>query len=172
MRLILAPLALTMLFGCALSPPVAAQADQRPRLLQLLDGNWTMKGDVMGKPVVYDMVAKPTLAGTFTELHMKDTASVPEYEARVFIGYDDESGAIIAHWMDSFGAKFSIPHGTGTVTQSMIRFIVPYEERPFRDTLIYDVVGRSWQLVIESKQEDGTWKHFAQYTIRPASNKR
>ncbi len=131
-----------------------------------------MTGDVMGKPVVYDMVAGPTLTGAFTELHMKDAAPVPEYEARVFIGYDDDSNAIIAHWMDSFGARYSIPHGTGTMTESMIRFIVPYEGRPFRDTLIYESANRSWRLVIESKQEDGTWKHFARYTITAAKKGR
>ena len=129
-----------------------------------------MTGDVMGKPVVYRMVAGPTLAGAFTELHMKDAAPVPEYEARVFLGYDDESGTVIAHWMDSFGAMYSIPHGTGTMTDRMIRFIVPYEEGSFRDTLLYDASTGIWQLVIEAQQEDGSWKHFARYEIEPGED--
>ena len=172
MKLFLAPMAFAMLIGCASAPPVATYDDQRPRLLQLLDGNWTMTGDVMGQPVVYNMVAGPTLANAFTELYMKDAAAVPEYEARVFIGYDHESGAIITHWMDSFGAAYSIPHGTGTMTDRMIRFIVPYDERPFRDTLIYDSANRSWQLVIEARNDDGTWKHFARYAIASAEKER
>ncbi|HHN74226.1 MAG TPA: hypothetical protein ENK10_03275 [Acidobacteria bacterium] len=131
-----------------------------------------MTGDVMGKPVVYDMLAGPTLAGAFTEIHMIDAKQPPEYEARVFIGYDDESDSIIAHWMDSFGARYSIPHGTGTLTADTIRFVVPYADGPFRDTLIYDEKGGAWQFVIEASQGDGSWKHFARYSVQPTDGRR
>jgi hypothetical protein len=134
--------------------------------MKALDGNWIMSGDVMGKPVTYKMVASPTLQGAFTELHMKDVQVPSEYEARVFIGYDAESQAIIAHWLDSFGARYSIPHGTGSITGNTIQFIIPYEGGPFKDTLTYNPDTKTWLLVIEASQPDGTWKQFARYSVR------
>jgi len=90
----------------------------------------------------------------------------PEYEARVLIGYDADSKAVIAHWMDSFGAKYSVPHGTGSVTDNMVQFTIPYEGRPFRDTFTYDAQTNTWLFVIEASQPDGTWKHFARYSVQ------
>lgn len=37
-----------------------------------MDGNWTMVGDVRGKPVTYTLEARPALLGAFTERRMQD----------------------------------------------------------------------------------------------------
>jgi hypothetical protein len=165
---ILAPFLLSTLLtaaGVHAAPPVAP-ADARPALLQALDGHWIMSGDVRGKPVQYHMDALPTLNGTFTEMHMLDTQVPAKYEARVFIGYDPGSQSVIAHWLDSFGAKSSIPHATGHIADSAIEFTFPYASAPFRDTLRYHAQTASWTLEIESAKPDGTWQHFARYDIR------
>jgi hypothetical protein len=138
---------------------------ERPPALKALDGNWVMSGDVMGKPVTYRLVAGPTLQGTFTELHMSDIQVPSQYEARVFIGYDADRKKVIAHWMDSFGAKYSIPHGTGRVTGNSVQFTIPYESGSFRDTFTYNPASKTWLFVLEAAQPDGTWKHFARYSV-------
>ena len=138
---------------------------ERPPALKALDGTWVMSGDVMGKPVTYRMVAKPTLQGAFTELHLNDVQVPSEYEARVFIGYDEESKSVIVHWMDSFGAKYSTPHGSGRVTDDTIQFTIPYTSGSFRDTFTYDPASKTWLFVLEAAQSDGTWKHFARYNV-------
>ena len=140
--------------------------DRRPALLRALDGHWVMTGDVLGKAVTYDMVASPTLQGSFTEMHMTDVNVPSEYEARVFIGVDPDNQVVIAHWMDNFGAKYSIPHGTGQISDNVIQFTIPYADGPFRDTLTFHPEDRSWSFVIEASQPDGSWKHFAHYDIR------
>lgn len=138
---------------------------ERAAALQALDGNWVMSGDVMGKPVTYRMVASPTLQGAFTELHMNDVQVPSQYEARVFIGYDAGSKTVIAHWMDSFGAMYSIPHGTGRITENSIQFTIPYESGSFRDTFTYDPAAKTWLFVLEAAQPDGTWTQFARYSV-------
>ncbi|MGO4893550.1 DUF1579 family protein [Flavobacterium sp. W21_SRS_FM6] len=138
---------------------------ERPAALIALDGDWVMSGDVMGKPVTYRMTAGPTLQGAFTEIHMNDVQVPSEYEARVIIGYDTKSETIFAHWMDSFGAKYSIPHGTGSVTDNSIQFTIPYGSSPFRDTFTYNPDTNTWLFVLEASQPDGTWKHFARYNV-------
>lgn len=142
--------------------------DNRPALLQALDGNWIMMGDVMGKPVQYNMAATPTLNGTFTEMHMKDVQLPARYEARVFIGYDQKSQSVIAHWIDIFGARGSVPHATGSIKDNTIEFTFPYASAPFHDTLSYHADTASWTLVIDAAKPDGTWQHFARYDIRHA----
>ena len=167
MRYVAALVFLFSMISCSKVPDMTTHNDSRPALIRALDGRWTMTGDVMGKPVTYDLSVRPVLNNTFTELHMKDVQTPPQYEARVFIGYDNESKTIIAHWLDSFGAKYSVPHGEGSITEDEIQFIVPYEQGSFRDTLKYDADHNIWQLLIQMHQPDDSWKHFAEYVIKP-----
>lgn len=111
------------------------------------------------------MEAAPTLQGAFTEVHMNDVQVPSEYEPRVLVGYDLDSKTVIAHWMDSFGAKYSTPHGTGSITGDSIQFTVPYKFGPFHDTLTYNPDRKTWLFVIETSKPDGTWKHFTRYDI-------
>ena len=139
---------------------------ERPAALKALDGDWMMTGDVMGEPVTYRMRGGPTLQGAFTEIHMDDVQRPSQYEARAMLGYDAESRSVIVHWMDSFGAKYSVPHGSGTLTDDSIRFTIPYAGGSFRDTFTYDAATDSWRFVLEAGQPDGSWKHFARYDVR------
>ncbi|AWL04766.1 hypothetical protein DIR46_10145 [Massilia oculi] len=149
----------------AQAPAASAAASPVP-LLRQLDGDWRMSGDVRGKPVTYRMTAEPALQGTFTALRMKDVQVPAQYEAVVYIGYDAASKTVIAHWMDSFGPKYSIPHGTGQIDGDTIQFVIPYATGPFRNTWRYDPAAGSWQFSLESGQPDGTWKHFARYKVK------
>lgn len=159
------PIALAV--GCADPAPASPTAPEtRPELLAALDGKWIMVGDVLGKPVRYSLSVSPILARTFTELHMIDVQQPPQYEARVFIAHDKESGQIIVHWLDVFGGKGSVPHGTGQITGNTIEFIIPYAEGPFRDRLARDATRSTWRLTIESSDGTGSWKHFAAYDIK------
>jgi hypothetical protein len=88
---------------------------------------------------------------------MNDVQVPSQYEARIFIGFAGESQQVIAHWMDNFGAAYSIPHGTGSMAGNVIEFIVPYPE------------SDSWTLEITAQQPDGSWKHFARYDFRRAA---
>lgn len=158
-----------MIFACFLLSYAGlahAQArTDRPKLLEKLDGSWTMSGDVRGKPVTYSMKANPTLSGAFTELKMQDVQVPAEYAAHVFIGYDEATKSVIVHWMDSFGAKYSIPHATGHIKDNAVQFTFRYESGHFRDTFTYHPEEDQWTFVLESLQADGSWKHFAQYKV-------
>jgi hypothetical protein len=158
---------LSGLAACASqSGPAAARGDPRPALLASLDGDWTMTGDVLGKPVTYRLVARPVLGSAFTELHMKDVKVPAQYEARVFIGYDKESGQIIVHWLDKFGGRYSIPHATGTLAGNTLQFQFAYADGPFRDTFTFDPARRTWSFLLESSERAGEWKHFARYEVK------
>jgi hypothetical protein len=97
---------------------------------------------------------------------MNDVQVRSQYEARIFIGFVSDSNQIIAHWMDSFGAQYSIPHGTGSISENAIEFIVPYPDSPFKDRFEYSPEGDAWILEITAQQPNDTWKHFAKYSFR------
>jgi hypothetical protein len=147
---------------------MTARIDNRPLILRKLDGNWIAAGDVMGKPVQYNVVAMPALQGQFIEISMNDVQVPSQYEARVFIGFDSDSNTIIAHWLDNFGARYSIPHGTGTISDNTVEFIVPYPSSPFKDRFEYCPEDDAWTLEITAQQPNGTWKHFAKYSFTRA----
>jgi hypothetical protein len=162
--------ALTVVLLMALSPANADESvntvDQRPGTLKALDGNWIMSGDVMGRPATYSMVAAPSLQGAFTEVRMKDVQVPAKYEAAVFLGYDAASRTVIVHWMDRFGAKASIPYGTGQITGNTVVFTFEYKSGRLRNTWTYHPEAEAWDLLLESEQTDGAWKHFARYTVK------
>lgn len=157
---------LLMPLTAARAQDIVLREDPRPPLLKQLDGEWLMTGDLLGKPVTYSLVAGPTLRARYSELHMRDVSEPPQYEARVFLGVDAETGELIAHWLDDFGARYSIPHGTGRIEGSALQFTIPYADGPFRDTFEFDPGSGTWTFRIEAGQPDGSWKHFARYEIR------
>ncbi|MCL4838942.1 MAG: DUF1579 family protein [Thermoanaerobaculia bacterium] len=156
--------------ACARAPgraPVAV-AETRPPLLAALDGAWRMTGEVQGEAVEYRLAVRPVLGRAFTELHMIDVQEPPRYEARLFLGYDEASRELIAHWLDSFGARASIPHGTGRISERTIEFTIPYPDGAFRDTLTLDPEADRWRFTIDAADGAGGWKRFATYEVERA----
>ena len=151
---------------------VAPAAAQQPTpasmdsLLQKLVGNWRMAGMVRGRPAMYHLEATRVLQDRFVELHMQDAAVPPQYEARVFIGVDSASSRYLVHWLDSFGAAFSIPHAVGQAAGDTIQFTFAYADGPFRDTFVYDSRQDSWRFRLESGDSTGAWQLFADYLVQ------
>jgi hypothetical protein len=135
-------------------------------LLDQLVGDWRMTGTVRGNPVTYTLVARRTLQNKYVELHMTDVSQPPRYEARVFIGQDSLPSQLVVHWLDAFGAAYSIPHGTGSISGDTLRFSFNYASGPFRDTFVFDRAAGAWRFLLESGDGSGGWGTFATYTVR------
>jgi hypothetical protein len=103
-------------------------------LLDHLVGRWQMRGIIRGKPVEYRMEARRVLQSRFVELHMEDTARHPAYEGRAIIGADSIGQRSVAHWLDNFGAGYSIPHATGEARGDTLLLLFPYPTGNLRDT--------------------------------------
>lgn len=153
-------LALVIRSAAPTSDPTRTEA-----LLDRLVGHWRMTGTVRGRAVAYDLDAARTLQRRFVELHMLDTARPPGYEARVFVGVDSLGGRTIAHWIDSFGARYSVPPGTGDARGDTLLLHFDYADGPFRDMFVYDRAADTWRFELESGDGNGTWRPFAQYDV-------
>lgn len=151
------------------SAPAPAPAE---RLLSQLVGDWRMSGHVRGDAVAYRLSARRTLRGRFVELHMTDVARPPAYEARVLVGHDPATNRLVAHWMDSFGAAYSVPTATGEARGDTIELVFPYPDGAFRDRFVHDPVRDTWDFHLEAADSAGGWSTFARYAVRRAATAR
>lgn len=92
---------------------------------------------------------------------MKDVNSPPNYEAMIFIGYDNTSERYVAHWMDVFGGRFSETLGYGTRSGNAIKFVFEYPDGPFTNTFTWNPETKTWIFLMEQKDQTGKWKVFA-----------
>jgi len=140
-------------------------------LLDALVGNWTMTGTVRGHPVTYALTGERVLQGKFVHLHMIDVQHPPTYEAEVFIGVDSARQEYVAHWLDNFGAPYSIPHATGTAAGDTIHLAYAYADGPFRDIFVYHRDTGRWQFRMEDQDSTHAWRLFATYEVRGAGGR-
>jgi hypothetical protein len=134
------------------SPPAPPPAP----LLQRLIGQWTMTGAVRARPVTYQLEGAWVLQGRFIELHMQDVANTPpRYEARVFIGPDTLPGRVLAHWLDNFGAVYSVPPATGGLAGDSLTLDFPYRDGAFHDTFVYDSRSDTWTIDLDAADGAG-----------------
>jgi hypothetical protein len=161
---------LLILFGLVISqgqvlaqPSVPLRMDS---LLQRLVGRWEMSGTVRGNAVAYRLDVERVLQGRFIQLHMEDVSRPPRYEASVFLGVDSAQSRYIAHWMDAFGAGFSIPPGIGAMRGDTVQLRFDYPGGPFRDHFVYDRRQDSWYFRLESQDTSRVWRLFAEYQVR------
>ncbi len=133
-------------------------------VLERLVGHWTMNGTVRGRAATYRLDAGWVLQRRFVELHMVDSEHIPaQYEARVFIGPDTAQGRLIAHWLDAFGAAYSVPAATGTAEGDSLTLDFPYVEGAFHDTFVYDAAADRWTMRLDAADGKGGWTRFAEY---------
>ena len=143
--------------------PASAGVDS---LLQRLVGTWEMAGTVRGKPQTYRLEAARTIRDKYVELHMTDVGQPAMYAARVFLGVDTATRHLIAHWIDNFGAGFSVPHAVGEMRGDTLQFTFAYDSGPFRDTFSYDRARNEWHFLLESGVAGGGWKLFGDYRVK------
>jgi len=141
----------------------------RDDLLESLAGRWRLTRTIRGKQVQNTVDAEWVLNHQFIRIHMKDTAEPSEYEAMVFIGYDNASERYVAHWIDVFGGRFSETLGYGRREGDSIRFVFEYPDGPFHNTFTWNREAKTWTFLMETKNASGKWAQFARDELRRGS---
>lgn len=155
---------LFILIAAVASVPLAAQTPaSTDSLLERFVGQWAMAGTVRGRPATYALDVSRVLQGRYVELHMTDVHLPPGYEARAFLGADTAGTGVIAHWLDNFGAAYSVPTATGAARGDTLVLNFPYATGAFRDTFVYDRTHDRWDMRLERADGSGGWTLFAQY---------
>jgi hypothetical protein len=143
-------------------------------LLNNLVGEWKVHGTVVGQQVEQDCDVDWILNHQFLELHFVGTKAAesqdPPYEAMVLIGYDNMSERYVAHWLDTFGGRFSEVLGLGTKMEggSSIKFVFDGLGGLLHNTLSYNPDNSTWHMLIVQKDAKGKWKTFASESFERA----
>jgi hypothetical protein len=144
-------------------------------LVDELVGEWNVTGKIAGQDVRHYCSAEWVLNHQFLRIYFKDVSETPEssrehapYEAYVFLGYDNTNKRYVMHWMDIFGARFSETLGFGKRNESRsIKFVFEDKEdgSMLHNTLCHNE-DKTWNMLIEQKNENGGWDVFANETLR------
>ncbi len=152
---------------CA-SVAFAQQPTLRDPLLDHLAGNWVLQGVIMGKQTTHDISADWVLAHQYLRIHEtsreKKPNGEPEYQAMVFIGWDEKANQYACVWLDDFGGAYDSTIGHAKRGGDEIAFLFNYPEGPFHTTFAYDPMSDTWQWRMDSENK-GVLKPFARVKL-------
>jgi len=146
-------------------PPDGPKRIFKDEFIDNLVGDWKLTRKIRGKVVQNKVRAAWVLNHQFLQIHMKDVAEPPAYEALVLIGYAHADKKYVAHWCDTFGGKFSAV-GHGKRAGDSIEFEFQYPDGPFYNTFTWDKEAKGWTCRLESRNKDGKRVLFAEDTLR------
>ena len=143
-----------------------AQAKAQPQPLQdsFLDhfvGDWRVERN-MGKRGMKEASVRCewVLNHQFIELHYGAADAKPEYEAFVFIGFDDAAKSYVCHWVDVFGAKDSAL-GRGKLDDKLLALEFKFGNGELTNKFTFDSQAKTWTSLIR-QVEKGEWTTFAE----------
>jgi len=146
-------------------PPDGPKRIFKDDFIDNLVGDWKLTRKIRGTEVKNTVKAEWVLNHQFLQVHMKDEANPPAYEALVLIGYSYADKQYIAHWCDTFGGKFSAV-GHGKRSGDSIEFEFKYSDGPFFNTFTWDPKAKVWTCRLENQGKDGKRALFAVDTLR------
>src|SRR5207302_11518349 len=150
------------------------------KLLEGLVGNWKVTGRIAGQRFEQYCDADWVLNHQFLRVHFIDSAarnrgnmetpSNAEYEAMVFVGYDNMSERYVVHWLDIFGGRFSETLGYGKrKDRNSIRFLFEGGTEPLQNTCTRNPRNGTWSMAIDQKDAKGKWTTFARESLQRTS---
>jgi hypothetical protein len=119
-----------------------------------LEGSWRLTRKIRGTEVENEVTAAWVLNHQFLQLHMKDVKDPPAYEAIVLIGFIHATREYVAHWVDTFGGKFSAI-GRGSRAGNSVEFRFDYPDAPFFNTFTWNPELKQWTFRGESQDTNG-----------------
>ena len=134
-------------------------------LLDNLVGDWKIARKFKTRTVDNTATAEWVLNNQFLLIHMKDANSPPQYEANIYVGFDNTSDRYVAHWIDVFGARVSETMGFGSRSGNSIKFVFEYPDGPFLNTFTWNPEKKSWTFLMQHKDPNGKWILFAEDTL-------
>lgn len=133
--------------------------------LENLVGNWHISRRIRDTVARNTLKTEWVLQHTFLQLHMRDVADPPQYEALVLIGYDASAERYVAHWCDNFGAQYSAV-GYGKRVGNVIDFVFSYPDGPFHNRFSWDPAKSAWTFLMEAEGKEGKRTFFAEDTVK------
>ena len=149
---------------------MAQQAPVNSPLLDHLAGKWQLQGTVGKQLVTHDFDAEWVLQHHYLRFHevsrQKNDKGEPQYEATVFIGWNEKTKQYACVWMDVYGGATSESIGYATPKENQLAFVFVDEhgETSFTNTFIYDPKPNTWENRLDNVVK-GEAKPFARFKL-------
>jgi hypothetical protein len=152
-----------LLFGMAVLLAAGPPPPLEDPFLDNFVGDWSVTRKMgNGRTIESTVRGEWVLKHQFMELHCGAGDKAPEYEALVFIGFDDAAKSYVCHWVDVFGGRYS-GVGRGRLDPNLvgIEFRFDSKEGSLTNKFGFDPETKSWTSLIR-QEENGQWKTFAE----------
>lgn len=149
---------------------IAQQAPVSSALLDHLAGKWLLQGSVGNQPVTHDFDAEWVLQHHYLRFHEvsreKNDKAEPQYEAMVFIGWNENTKQYACVWMDVYGGATVESIGLATPKENELAFVFTDEhgETSFTNTFTYDPKTNTWENRLDNVVK-GVAKPFARFKL-------
>jgi hypothetical protein len=169
----IAKIFVAMIFIATLLAPVTVTAQQPPTNSPLLDhlaGKWVMQGTVGKQPETHDFNAEWVLQHhylRFTETSRdKNAKGEPNYDATVFIGWNETAKQFACVWLDVYGGLTVESIGVASPKENELAFVFTNEhgETSFTNTFIYDPKTDTWDNRLDNVVK-GVSQPFAHFKL-------
>ena len=148
----------------------AQQAPVNSPLLDHLAGKWLLQGTVGKQPVTHDFDAEWVLQHHNLRFHEvsreKNEKGESQYEATVFIGWNEKTKQYACVWLDVYGGATPESIGLATPKENELAFVFTDEhgETSFTNTFIYDPKTNTWENRLDNVVK-GEPKPFARFKL-------
>lgn len=146
-----------------------AEGELRDAKLDRLVGHWNVRREIRGEVVGNTLDARWVLNHRFLELHYRDVKRPMEYEAQVYVGWDEQRQACVAHWLDVFGGRFSETLGYGTWQGDSLVLVFDYPDGRFENSYRWYPERGEWTSRMNAIDSTGARSLFGADRITPAA---
>jgi hypothetical protein len=141
-------------------------------LLDCLTGKWVLRGKIHGQETVHDISAEWVLGHQYLRIQEvsreKGAKGQAEYEAIVFIGWDQPTEQYTCLWLDSTGGGGLVPESFGHARRNGDELPFVFKDNDgsvgIVNTFSYDKGSDAWAWAIDNVQ-DGKATPFARVKL-------
>lgn len=156
---------LTPLFG------LAQQTTPQDLFLDHLAGKWELRGTIHGTETTHDILAEWVLNHQYLQLkevsREKDINGKPEYEAIVYICWEQKREEYSCLWLDNTGNGGLSTQAVGRAKANGNKIELQFkgvDGRTFQTTFVYDKDADTWQWLMDG-EENGKPQPFARVKL-------
>ena len=153
--------------------PLLAAAQQPPLnspLLDHLEGKWVLRGEIAGQQVTHDVDAEWVLGHHYLRIHEisreKDPKTKPQYEATVYVAWNESAKQYALVWLDLYGGLASESIGVADPKERELDFV--FKDAKGATTLtndfVFDPAAGTWEWRIDNIDK-GVAKPFARVKL-------
>jgi hypothetical protein len=136
---------------CSTIPSLAQQPPANSPLLDHLVGKWVLQGTIAGQETTHDVTAEWVLQHHYLRIHegsrQKNAKGEPQYEANIFIAWNDSTKRYSCVWLDVYGGLTIESIGVATQNGDQLPFVFKDEKGAvtFNNDFVYDAKANVWE---------------------------